>query len=209
MNNVILTTAYFPPIEYFKSIINSKLAYLEAHENYSRQSYRNRFNILSCNGVLSLSIPIVKTTNIKQNILDVQIDYSTNWIRLHKNAIISAYGKSPFFIHYSDEIINSIDNSKKYLFDFNLIIIEKIINILNLKKELIKTDSFIKNHENDFSDLRYTIHPKQSTNIPLSHYIQTFNDRFEFIPNLSIIDLIFNLGNDSLQYLIQNKKATN
>ncbi len=204
MSNVILTTAYFPPIEYFKSIVRAENIFIEAFENYSRQSYRNRCNVLSCNGVLPLSIPITKNNNIKQNILDVQIDYSTYWQRIHKNAIISAYGKSPFFIYYSDLILNSIDNNKKYLFDFNLVIIENILKILNFKAELKKTNSFIKNYETNFLDLRCHIHPKQSiNNFNKTPYIQTFNDRFEFIPNLSIIDLIFNLGTDSLLYLNQ------
>lgn len=193
--NVILTTAYFPPIEYFKAIIRYDNIYLEINENYSRQSYRNRCNILSSNGMLPLSIPIIKPNNIKQNILEVKIDYSTNWQKLHINAITSAYGKSPYFPFYSDVIIKSISQNNKYLFDFNLKVIDEILIILNVKKEINKTTSFLKSYDNNFLDLRYCIHPKQNTfnfiNVP---YIQTFNDRFEFIPNLSIIDLIFNVG---------------
>lgn len=200
--DLILSTAYFPPIEYFKAIVRAKKVYIESKENYLRQSYRNRCNILSCNGVQSLSIPIIKSNNIKQNILDVKIDYSANWKRLHKNAIISAYGKSPFFLYYSDVILNLIDKNTKFLFDFNLNIIENILTVFKISKTINKTSNFQKEYNNNFSDLRFNLHPKKSfrSSIDIT-YIQTFNDRFDFIPNLSIIDLVFNVGNESIKFL--------
>jgi len=198
-NNVILSTAYFPPIEYFKAIIQSAHVYIESNENYLRQSYRNRCNILSCNGIQSLSIPIIKSNNIKQNILEVKIAHSTNWKRLHKNAIISAYGKSPFFPYYSDAILNLIDNNTKFLFDFNLKIIENILALIKISKTINKTSVYQKQYNSNFLDLRYSLHPKKKfLNNNKTTYIQTFNDRFDFIPNLSIIDLIFNVGNELL-----------
>jgi hypothetical protein len=205
--NVILTTAYFPPIQYFSEIINSENIYIETNENYSRQSYRNRCHILSCNGILPLSIPIIRQTNGENNISQIKIDYSTDWQRLHINAIISAYGKSPFFEYYSETIINNIKQKNELLIELNNNIVLSIFEILKIKNKLNKTERFIKEYTKETRDLRYTIHPKKSmsedTVLLNNKYIQTFSDRFSFIPNLSVLDLIFNVGPDSINYLKQ------
>lgn len=210
-SEVVLTTAYFPPIQYISGIVNSEKTFIETNENYSRQTYRNRCNILSCNGVLSLSIPIIRNNNENNNIHNIRIDYSTNWQRLHLNAIISAYGKSPFFSYYSDKLLDTIKQNKESLIDLNLNIIKVILEILKVKTEISITESFIKKYPCEVLDLRYSIHPKKTNNklnFPNKEYIQTFSDRFEFIPNLSILDLIFNLGPESLNYL-KIKKPSN
>lgn len=202
--NVILTTAYFPPIQYFSGIINSENIYIETNENYSRQSYRNRCNILTCNGILSLSIPIIRQKDESNNICNIKIDYSTNWQRLHVNAITSAYGKSPFFSYYSDILLQAIEQKTVLLTDFNLNIINIILNLFKERKKILKTESFIKTYPKEILDLRYVIHPKISVckeAVIDKKYIQTFCDRFEFIQNLSILDLIFNIGPDSVNYL--------
>jgi len=105
----VVSIAYFPPVQFFKTILFSQNIYIEANENYLRQTYRNRCNILSCNGVLHLIIPIIKSESIKQNILDVKIDNSVKWQNLHIKSIISAYRKSPYFQYYSDIIFNLIN----------------------------------------------------------------------------------------------------
>jgi len=204
--NVVLSTAYFPPVQYFSAILFSENIYIEAHENYSRQSYRNRCNILSCNGILPLSIPVIKPINKKENICNIKIDYSANWQRIHLNAITSAYGKSPYFFYYSENLLHIIKHKTNFLFDLNMELIKVILKILNQDKKIVKTTSFIKEYSKDNLDLRYVIHPKITTHKGFSlvnnkPYIQTFSDRFNFIPDLSILDLIFNLGPDSVGYL--------
>lgn len=205
--NVILTSSYFPPIQYFSEIINSENVYIEINENYSRQSYRNRCNILTCNGILSLSIPIIRKKEKNNNICNIKIDYVTNWQRLHINAIISAYGKSPFFEYYSEPLFNIIKQNTELLIDLNSNILNIIFEILKIKKVINKTESFIKKYPTNTLDLRYSIHPKlinsDNSRIINKEYIQTFSDRFSFTPNLSILDLIFNLGPDSIDYLKQ------
>ncbi|MBI5540784.1 MAG: WbqC family protein [Bacteroidia bacterium] len=209
--DVILTTAYFPPIQYFAEIINSDKVFIETNENYSRQSYRNRCNILSCNGILPLTIPIVRNNNENNNICNIKIDYSTNWQRLHLNAIVSAYGKSPFFSYYSDKLLDTIKQNKELLIDLNSNILKVILEILKVKKEIKNTDHFVKEYSDDIIDLRYSIHPKviikSNSEFYNKEYIQTFCDRFKFIPNLSILDLIFNLGPESLNFLTIKKPS--
>lgn len=205
-NDIVLSTAYFPPIQYVSKIIHADCIFIEAYENYSRQSYRNRCNILSCNGVLSLTIPIKKGTALKEKITEVRIDYSVNWQRSHLNAIISAYGKSPFFKYYSDDILEPIYRKHDSLFDLNNSILNALLLIIQTKKNITPTTSFIKKYDESIFDYRNSINPKKNSisfAYPVHTYIQTFSDRFEFIPNLSILDLIFNMGPESKSFLLK------
>jgi len=205
VQDIILTTAYFPSIQYFSKILHAEYIYIEACENYSRQSYRNRCNILSCNGVLPLTIPIKKGASVKQIITDVRIDYSTNWQRIHLNAIISAYNKSPFYTYYSDEILKPINNNYDTLFELNKNILQVILELVHIKKEIQNTSSFIKKYDENVLDYRNSFNPKIRINSSAENivntYIQTFSDRFEFVPYLSILDLIFNVGPETKDYL--------
>ena len=131
-----------------------------------------------------------------------RIDYSTNWQRLHINAITSAYGKSPYFSFYSEEILQILNQKHDKLLELNSKITNQILRILKQKKSIKNTTSFTKELPKDILDLRYSIHPKIPVNIIIfKPYIQTFSDRFKFFPNLSILDLIFNLGPESISYL--------
>lgn len=198
----IFSTAYFPPIRYFSEIKNADSFIIESHENYNRQSYRNRCNILSCNGILTLSIPVIKGKTIKEKTTDVKIDYSTPWQRQHIYAIVSAYGKSPFFTFYSDQIIELIQKKNTNLFELNYNILNELLGIINLKKNISLSNTFQKETDG-IIDFRNIIHPKSKDPIT-SHskpYIQTFCDRYSFISDLSILDLIFNTGPETKNYL--------
>jgi hypothetical protein len=205
---VILSTAYFPPIQYFQELIGTDNITIEACENYSRQSYRNRCNILSCNGILPLIIPVKKGTTIKEKITNIKIDYSVNWQKNHLNAIISAYGKSPFFSYYSEDILEPVKNKYDSLFELNREILKVLFDSIQIKKDIQTTSTYIKKYDESVLDYRNSINPKiklSSEKTSPKTYIQTFCDRFDFIPNLSILDLIFNIGPETKDYLLKIK----
>ena len=208
---ILLSTAYFPNIQYFSKIENFDNFLIEKHENYIKKSYRNRCEILTASGKLALSIPIEKSTTKKINITDVKIDYSENWQKNHLKAIEAAYGLSPFYEFYIDDIKPLFEKNHKYLFDLNLDILEIVFDLINIKKQIKLTDSFVEINEENSDDFRFSIHPKkqmqkQDNEFIANKYIQTFSDKFNFIPNLCILDLIFNLGPESLEYLHKTLK---
>lgn len=198
----IFSTAYFPPISYFSEIKKADRFIIEKHENYCRQSYRNRCKVLSSNGILTLSVPVQKGKDIKEKITDVKIDYSTDWQRQHIYAIVSAYGKSPFFTYYSGLILEPIREKQEYLFELNEIMLKAILEMIGLKKDFSYSDSFQKDLVGIY-DFRNLIHPKRKDILSSNtkSYIQTFSDRFSFIPDLSILDLIFNTGPEAKNYI--------
>jgi len=196
----VLSTAYFGNIQYFSKYILYKNIIIDIHETYPRQTYRNRCEILTANGKLSLSIPIVKPG--KSLTKNVKIDNTYAWQKQHYRAILSAYKNSPFFDFFIDEFSFVFDRQYNYLIDLNSGILEKCLKILEIKSNWSYSDDFIKNHENNF---REKINPKiKELNDPEflpKNYMQVFGDRFDFFPNLSILDLIFNEGKNSIVIL--------
>jgi len=212
-NEVILSIAYFPNIHYFTKIIAYDSIKIEYNENYQKQSYRNRCTILSANGPLNLIIPVIKNHVNKILIKDVKIDNQKKWKSQHWNAICSAYRNSPYFEFYEHEVKSLIFSNEENLFKFNLTIIKKILELLEIEKKLTLTDSFLKEYLNS-DDFRYKIHPKinfieiDDRFCPLK-YLQVYNYKFEFVPNLSILDLIFNMGPESVLILENSTIALN
>ena len=213
---VLFSTAYFPPIQYFTKIIGQKEIYIENYENYSKQSYRNRCEILSANGKLSITIPVIKKKT-KTLTKDILIDYTTNWQKNHLKTIESAYRSSPFYDFFIDEIIIFLEKKFKFLLDYNSQIINTINDFIGISPKIINTKSFIPINQSKFKDYRFCIHPKKnklhknSCQTPLKvsdsflniekPYLQVFSEKFDFVPNLSILDLIMNLGQESISYL--------
>jgi hypothetical protein len=202
----LLSTAYFAPIQYYCKLIQHSNVMIEQWENYSKQSYRNRCNIYGANGALAISVPVVKATSKKVLIKDVKISYDTNWQKLHWKGIESAYKSSPFYEYYIDDLERFFSNKWEYLLDFNQEIQAELCEILEIENKNTLTDDFIPLNTTDFSDFRNVIHPKISkeTKDPEFNpkpYTQVFGDKHGFIPNVSILDLIFNMGPDSSHYL--------
>ena len=223
----LLTTAYFPPISYFaaiaedmeglvrikgedrKSILSSPLSpsiiYIEACENYQKQSYRNRCRFYAADGVQSLSFPIIHEGNThKRPVSEVKIDYSTPWVMQHKRAIVSAYRTSAYFEYYQDELFAILDSKPEKLIDLNTKLLEFFLEKTGIKAEIHMTESY--GGQEDCEDLRESIHPKRPDtilqNLKLEKpYFQIFAEKHGFIPNLSIMDLLFNEGPDSIIFL--------
>jgi len=116
---ILLSTAYFPTAEYFSLIKNADAVFIERHENYIKQTYRNRCNILTSNGVLSLSVPVMKGPALKAPVKDIEIDYSKRWQQVHLRAIASAYSRSPYFQFYSEPLGKTLMKYNEFLIDLN------------------------------------------------------------------------------------------
>lgn len=207
-----LSTAYLAPVEYYSKLLKGDV-YIEQHENYIKQTYRNRCTILSANGPMALSVPIESAGGKKCPIRDVRIADHGNWRHLHWNALISAYNSTPFFEYYQDDFRPFYEKEYKYLFDFNEELRNLICQLIDIDTSTIQyTDEFLL-LEVEGEDYRSKISPKMDwrvtdpdfESIP---YYQVFEHRFGFTENLSILDLLFNMGNESLLVLSKSIKKT-
>lgn len=236
---VLLSTAYFPPVSYFAAMAREfvlpplqqnrlqplvpSVVYMEACENYQKQSYRNRCHFYSASGIQSLSYPVVHRNGThKIPIREIEIDWSTPWLQQHKRAIVSAYRTSAYFEYYQDELFEIMDRRPALLFDFNMSILRFFIEKTGLGIDLRFTEEYALPaadsvlslpfpsgghcHSGCCRDLRETIHPKRPDTILedlglKKPYFQVFAQKHGFISNLSIMDLLFNEGPDSILYL--------
>ncbi|MEG1950297.1 MAG: WbqC family protein [Odoribacter sp.] len=205
MNTLLLSTAYFPPVSYFAAIKQAPEVVIEQFENFAKQSYRNRCLLLSANGVIPLTVPVAKA-NSKTLIRDLKIIYAEPWQKIHLRGITSAYKNSPYYDYYIDELMPYFERKETYLFDLNTVLLEKILEIIPLHSNLRLSNDYLAVPDPDDTDLRNAIHPKPARRtpavpLPLRPYRQTFNDRFPFTPDLSILDLLFCTGPDAARLL--------
>lgn len=192
-NIPLLATATLPPVSWFLALKDAAAFILETQENYLRQTYRNRYNIVGPNGIQTLSIPVQNRHGEKMPIRDVRIDYREPWQRNHWRSITTAYRNSPYFIYLGDEFAPFYEKKAEFLFDLNLEFIQLIFRIMKKKTEIRFSDSFRVPGEYA-PDFRYTIHPKQPPVFTTREYRQVFHEKLGFYPDLSILDLLFNLG---------------
>lgn len=193
----VLSTAYYPPVQYFSQILNSNRVLIEQHETYPKQTYRNRCYIYSANGVLPLSVPVVRGSFHKVCLKDLKIDNSFKWKKEHLHAIKSAYSSAAFYEYYMDELLKPLKNTYTYLLDMNMDILHTVAGILEMDLKAEKTADFIKDYGNKAEDLRYRLEPGKKEIPGTIEYFQVFSTKFGFKPDLSIIDLIFNMGPES------------
>ena len=203
--SVLLSITYLGPVQYFTKFLLYDEIWLETHEHYSKQTYRNRCNIYGANGKLPLTVPVLKGDMLKTLIPDLRIDYNKNWQKLHWKGIESAYRSSPFFEFYTDEFAPFYSKKYVFLFDFNLEILLKILHLLDLKPEIKFTEKYELPVTSNVIDMRNSIHPKRSyrsdQDFSPVQYKQVFSDKIGFMANLSIIDLIFNTGPEAMGIL--------
>ena len=207
--DIILSSAYLAPVQYYTKFLMARAIFVEQWDHYIKQTYRNRCTIVSANGTISLSIPVVHSSKDKILMKDIRIADHGNWQHMHWNAIISAYNSTPFFEYYQDDFYPFYRKKYSFLLDFNNELQELILRLLNIDLPEIKLSSDYKTEFSDSEfDLRDNIHPKKGWAVldkefsPCRYY-QVFDRKFGFIPNMSIIDLLFNMGNES-QIILAN-----
>lgn len=192
MSTVLLSTAYLPNIKYLSQVLNNEIVVLEKHEHFVKQTYRNRCEILTSNGKLSLSIPLVKQAD-KELIAEKKISYAEDWQKQHWRAITSAYKNSPYFEFFEDEFKPFYENKYELLFDYNTQLLQTILHILRVKKQIEFTTQFDVSPSNCFN-LRALSELNYSENINAKPYYQVFADKQGFVSNLSSLDALFNVG---------------
>ena len=202
---ILLSTAYFAPIQYYSKLVRYGNVFIERHENYNKQSYRNRCTIYTANGLLDLVVPVVKTGEIKIPITEVEISYDTLWQKLHFKAIESAYRRSPFYEYYIDDLMTFFIDRHHYLYEFNMQILSTICSLMKIPFHVQESSKYLKPAEG-IIDLRNGIHPKinrQQTDADFvsPQYTQVFADKWGFKPDLSILDLLFNTGPEAKELL--------
>lgn len=203
--NVLLSTAYWPNLHYFYYVLNAETITIEAHEHYQKQSFRNRTQILTANGVLDLTIPVRKKA-AKELMCEQEISYGEDWQTKHWRAITSAYKNSPYFEYFEDDLKPFYTRQYNLLLEYNVQQLKTIFKILKIKKELTLTTDY-KFSVDEQIDLREIIHPKTKIftdekvgSLLRKPYYQTFESKFGFTPNLSVLDLLLNKGLETLDY---------
>lgn len=197
-----LSTAYLAPVSYYQILANAEEILLEQHENYSKQSYRNRCVIATANGLMELSIPIEKPSKSSNSIKDIRISYHTDWQANHWKSILSAYNSSPFLEYYIDDLVPFYEQKWCFLWDFNQDFQQKILELIDLEPNIKLTSNYQKTYPADWQDFREILHPKKQLPTANFHpYYQVFSQKYGFQPNLSILDLLLNMGNETILHL--------
>ncbi len=198
METVLLSSAYLPPVSFFTAMNSGGDVLFEQYDNYCKQTYRNRCRIATAGGIQTLTIPVVKSDSPKQLMKDVRISDHGDWRRQHWNALESAYMNSPFFMYYQDDFRPFYERRIEFLIDFNTQLTELILKLAGMDKKIKLTESYSRPTQG-INDLRQLIDPQQTAqNRP---YWQVFKQKYGFQPNLSAVDLLFNMGPEFPLYL--------
>lgn len=236
MITALLSTTYFGPVQWYQKLNRFDTIYIERCESFVKQTYRNRCVIATTNGLQTLSIPVEHTQEKGEGssrlITDIRISNHGNWRHLHWNALMSAYGDSPFFDYYVDDLKPFFEDRWENLFDFNMAITHKMCELLDIHPNIQFTEKYVATSSSsvasvsssssvhrvasplspscpltpssNISDFRASIRPKNpipdETFTPETYY-QVYQKKWGFQPNLSILDLLFNMGNESILYL--------
>jgi hypothetical protein len=236
--NVLLSTTYFGPIEWYQMLCQADHAKLECYESFQKQTYRNRCIIATANGPQSLTVPVSHNDELRIKgekhalhssfIKDIRLSDHGDWRRLHWNALTSAYGESPFFDYYQDDLRPFFESRQwTYLLDFNEAIREVVCQLLDVHPHLSRTSTYHREPDDGWIDFRSAISPKhptaqspkrpisqttnppndQTTNLPNDQtsnrpYYQVYRQKHGFLPNLSILDLLFNMGPEGIFWLV-------
>ncbi|MBD1394679.1 WbqC family protein [Mucilaginibacter glaciei] len=200
-NGAVFPLFYLPPVDYFTKLNAFKPhIVLEVEEHFPKQTYRNRTNIYSPDGPLSLTVPVSKGSKNHTKTKDVKISYDFKWQRLHWLSLSACYRSSAFFEYYEDDFAPFYEKNFTYLVDYNREQLELLLRLLKIKIPLQFTETYEAAYPN-LTDLRSTMSPKIEPDVEQKAYFQVFEERQGFLKNLSIVDLLFNQGPQALNYL--------
>ncbi len=203
--SLYLSTAYWAPVSYYAALYRHGGAVIEQYDSYIKQTYRNRCSIVGAQGVQVLTVPVVKPEP-GTLMRDVRISDHGNWRHLHRAAIASAYGSSPFYEYYADDINHFYEQRYDYLMDYNMEQVACVCRWLDITPQLVRSDAFCATAEEGAVDLREAIHPKHPDNTLVAPYrpqpyYQVFSAKYGFVADASIIDLMCNMGHEALLVL--------
>lgn len=201
MKTALLSTAYFGPVQWFQKVNRYDLAIVDERESFLKQTYRNRCIIATANGPQALTVPVERGAT--GDISSLRISDHGNWRHIHWNALCSAYGESPFFDYYEDDVRPFFEERWEYLCDYNMAIARKMCELLQVK-EPVNTADVGPVDVSDVADFRSLIRPKHAepdAEFEARPYWQVFGQKNGFLPNLSVLDLLFNMGNEAVLYL--------
>lgn len=205
----LLSTTYFGPVQWYQKLNAGHTVYIEACETYAKQTFRNRCVIATANGTQVLTVPVERPADIELNrcpIRDLRISDHGRWRQLHWNALQSAYSESPFFEYYADDLRPFFERHYDYLFDYNMAIIETMCELLDVRPDIRLTcdyvpSAFLHPGTIDYREAITPKHPADDPDFTPRPYYQVFASRTGFIPNISILDLLFNMGPEGVFWL--------
>jgi hypothetical protein len=196
----LLSTTYFGPVQWYQKLYRAEHVWIEQWESFQKQTYRNRCLIATTNGVQALTVPIIRSES--PLIKDIRISDHGNWRHLHWNALQSAYGESPFFEYYQDDFRPFFTERWEFLYDFNEAIRTKVCELIDIQPRVSDTEAF--DASPAIPDFRQAInpkHPEPDPDFTPKPYYQVYQQKHGFLPNLSILDLLFNMGPESIFFL--------
>jgi hypothetical protein len=198
---ILVHPTYFPSIATFTTLVQNDVVW-EAHDNFQKQTYRNRCYICTDKGKHMLNIPIkhVGGNEGRQKYSDVEIENEYNWKKVHWRTLETAYRTSPFFEFYEDDIRPLYEGNEASLYEFNMRTVQTVADIIGVEIPVEKTSTYELQPEKH-SDARFLVEAKRELPIKMEPYTQVFGERHGFIPNLSVLDLLFNEGTNTLSYL--------
>ena len=219
MSTALLQTTYFGPVQWYQKLHRYEYTLIEQYDSYQKQTFRNRCIIATANGLQALTVPVdthpvlgsSAAESAKCLLKDVRISDHNQWRRIHWNALQSAYSESPFFEYYADDIRPFFEQKYDFLIDFNEAIRQKMCELIDIHPSVEYTQEFLSPQEvsstthhpiiHDFRDVISAKHPQPDADFEVKRYWQVFQHKHGFLPNLSILDLLFNMGPESIFYL--------
>lgn len=204
--SVLLSSAYLPPVQWFTKLMVYENVFVEQCDHYIKQTYRNRCVIATANGTQTLTVPIERYDGTKCPMRDIRISDHGNWRHLQWNALVSAYGETPFFEFYADDLRPFFEKRHTFLFDLNLDIMHTMCQLLDVRPQVTLSEQYIvlPSEDDAVVDFREAIRPKHplpDADFNPTPYYQVRAQRHGFLPNLSILDLLFNEGPEGIFYL--------